>query len=107
MKRLISGLAAAALLIPAVGSAQSAFITVPSGLYEGQAVVVQGGNFQPGAELHLDLVREGGGHTIEPVRADEEGALQLELEAPEAGEYQLRVYAPSGAPLAETRMIIK
>ncbi|WP_421620795.1 hypothetical protein [Alkalilimnicola ehrlichii] len=106
MKRLMTWLSAGALVLPGIVVAQSAFLTVPSGLYEGDTVVVQGGNFQPEAELHLDLIREGGGHTIESIRADEDGALRFELEGMASGEYRLRAYSPSGAPLAETRVIV-
>lgn len=106
MKRLIFGFVGAALLTPAVGITQGAFISVPSGLYEGQAVEVLGGNFQPGVELHLDVIRKGGGHSVESVQTDAGGALRYEFVNLDAGEYQLRIFALSGAPLAETRLVV-
>ncbi|MCG5529842.1 hypothetical protein LRD18_02995 [Halorhodospira halochloris] len=82
------------------------YVTVPSGLHEGQKVTVLGGNYSPNTRLQLDIIYEKGPHKIDTVVTNSEGKLEYVIDEVRSGENIVRIYLESGARLAETRMVV-
>ena len=72
------------------------WVSTPSGVSQGQTTEIFGGNFEPGAEVNLEVTDPAGQVVTHVLTADANGKISLELPLDQAGDYLAEAWTFDG-----------
>jgi hypothetical protein len=94
-------------LVLAIAPAQAgSWISSPSGVSQGTATEIRGGEFPVSEKVVLEVADPSGYATLHVVQADAQGNISFEFQLDQSGEYLVKAWSSAGpipgeSPLAE------